>query len=240
MARAPVTGSSLNNIAESILVLSLPAGIAEITRVSLTYLRTSMARSSAIALGEKCFTFDGQDYEYERVVSLFFYYVVTEVRMNVVLHAGTEHQADLDIYVDAVRKPIKIRTGMYLTYLTIDRTQKRAQSVLELYQALAQLTFKTRLRRYVTALETHGFFEYDGKKVYGDGRVSDGKREINLRTSRPLWRKPFMLYYETEKSLGEKLLHLWTLQDFIIVTRFDADVFFFLLEQMFALRWDSE
>ena len=199
-----------------------------------------MARTSAIALTDTGFKYDDCHYAYNQVSSLFFYYVVTDVRMNVFLHAGSDHQADLDIYVDGRTKPIKIRTGIYFTYLTIDRTEKRAKSVIELYHLLARETFRFRLQRYVDMLAKHGYFIYDGKKIFSDGRVSDGKREINLKTDRPILRKPFMVYYEIQKTFTEKLLHLWDLQDFIIITRHDADAFFCLLDRLFGLRWENK
>jgi hypothetical protein len=198
-----------------------------------------MASSSAVTLTNTGFIYDGCEHAYDQVTSLYFYYEVTKVSVLLV-HAGNEHKADLDIYAEGCTKPIKIRTGISLNFLRDDYTasESRAKSVIALYEHLAKQTFPFRLQRYVSMMDKHGYFFYDNKKVFTDGRVSDGNRQINFNTDKPIYRKPFMVYYKTQKTLGEQLLNLLvSRQDFIISTRRDADVFFFLIERLFGLRW---
>ena len=199
-----------------------------------------MASSSAVTLKNTGFIYDGCEHAYDQVTSLDFYYVVTKVSV-LLFHAGNKHKADLDIYAEGCSKPIKIRTGFTLNPLADDYTasEKDAKSVIALYEQLAKQTFPFRLQRYVSMMDKHGYFFYDNKKVFADARVSDGKRQINFKTDRPIYRKPFEVYYETQKALGERLLNLlvWR-QDFIISTRHDADVFFFLIDRLFGLRFE--
>lgn len=197
-----------------------------------------MASSSAVTLTSTGLIYDGCEHSYEQVTSLYFYYVVTKVSVFLI-HAGNAHKADLDIYAEGCPKPFKIRTGPTLNPLANEyaESEKRAKLVIALYDQLAKRTFPFRLRRYESMMDKHGYFFYDSKKVFADGRVSDGNRQVNFNTDRPFYRKPFEVYDETQKTLGEHLLnHLVWRQDFIISTRHDADVFFFLIDHLFGLR----
>jgi hypothetical protein len=202
-----------------------------------------MASSSAVTLTKTGFIYDGSEHAYGQVTSLYFYYEVTKVSV-LLFHAGNKHEANLEIYAEGCPKPIKIRTGVSLNPLADNpmtdnytASEKRTKSVIALYEQLAKQTFPFRLQRHVSMMDKHGYFFYDNKKVFADGRVSDGNRQINFNTDRPICRKPFMVYYETRKTLREHLMNLLMPQDFIISTRYDADVFFFLIERLFGLRW---
>jgi hypothetical protein len=203
-----------------------------------------MASSSAVTLTNTGFIYGGCEHAYDQVTSLCFYHEVTKVSV-LLFHAGNEHKADLDIYAEGLPKPIKIRTGFSLNPLADNpmtdnyaASQKRAKSVVALYEHLAKQTFQFRLQRYVNMMDKHGFFFYDSKKVFADGRISDGNRQLNFNTDRPIHRKPFEVYFETKKTPGEHLLNVlvWR-QDFIISTKHDADVFFFLIKRLFGLEW---
>ena len=75
-----------------------------------------MASSSAITLTNTGFIYNGCEYAYDQVTSLYFYYLVTEVTV-LLLHGHNEHKADLDIYTEESPKPIKIRTGVSFNIL---------------------------------------------------------------------------------------------------------------------------
>jgi len=123
-----------------------------------------MARPSAITLNNSGFSHDGCQYLYEHVSSLYFYYVVTDVRINL-MHAGDDHDAELDIYVDSRPRPIKIRTGAYFTYLTIDRTERRANSVVELYHEFGNFRTSSSSRNTILTCSfccSIDFSDYDG------------------------------------------------------------------------------
>lgn len=198
-----------------------------------------MANSSAVTLTDTGFIYNGCEHAYDQVTSLYFYYEITKVSVFLV-RAGNEHKADLNIYLEGCPKPIKIRTGFTLNPLANEyaASEKGAKSVIALYEQLAKRTFPFRLQRYKSMLDKHGYFFYDNRKFFADGRVSDGKREFNFKTDKPIYRRPFEVYYETPKTLGERLLNtlVWR-QDFFISTKHDADVFFSLVERLFGLSW---
>jgi hypothetical protein len=198
-----------------------------------------MAGSSTVTLTNTGFIYDGCEHAYDQVTSLYFYYEVTKVTVYFWL-AGKDHKADLDIYAEGCPKPIKIRTGVTLNPLANNYTEseKRAKSVIALYKQLAKQTFPFRLQRYSRMIDEHGYFFYDNKKVFADGRVSDGKRQMNFKTDRPIYRSPFMVCHQTQKTPAERLLNLVIMQDFIISTKHDADVFFFLIERLFGLGFE--
>ena len=197
-----------------------------------------MARVNTIALHDVSFDLKGESFEYPRVVSLEYFYLVTTVY-------GTgggdkDHDARLDIWIDGKEKPVKIRSDMPLTYLTLNKTEKTARIVGEIFRDLARKTFGFRLARFQKMLDQYGYFLYDEKKFVPDGTVKghDG-RDMNLRTDRPIYREPFRIYHETEKTFAQKLAHLWTIQDFEISTRRDPDVFFYLLLSIYGLEFST-
>lgn len=191
-----------------------------------------MARVNKISLDTNGLNFKGKFFEYKNVKSLMYYYEITNV-----IGAGKDHRVDLDIIVDEQDKPIKIRSNMPLTYFTLGKTKSSAEQVQQLFLDLGEKTFEHRLNRYLKMLDNHGYFVYDQKKFYPDGRVIDSKKgELNFKTDKPIYREPFKIYYKTEKTLLQKLAHLWTLQDYIIETLYDPDIFFYLMEKIYGLR----
>ena len=197
-----------------------------------------MPSSSAVTLTTSGFLYEGCEHAYDQVTSLYFYNQITQFTVFLI-PARSEHKAELHIHAEGCPKPIKIQTEAPLNFLVNKSTalENSAKSVIALYHELAKRTFKFRLQRYVAMIEKHGYFFYDNKKIFADGRVSDGDRQINLNTDRPICRMPFLVYYQTQKTLGQKLLNLVKLQDFFISTTHDADVFLFLLDSLFGLRW---
>lgn len=197
------------------------------------------AKANKISLDSEGFTFKEEFFEYARVISLYYYYEVTTHQLAFGGDLGKDHFSRIEILLDGREKPVQIRSDIALTYLGMDSTESSAKQVQQLYSDLREKTVGHRLGRYLEMLDRYGYFIYDQKKFYPDGRVIDPKMgELNLKTDGPIYREPFRIYYEREKTPLQKLAHLWTDQEYNISTFYDPDVFFYLLKQLYGLGWE--
>jgi len=194
-----------------------------------------VAKSHTIKIKEDGFFYKNQFYFFKQIEKIRFYYEVTDIRHSF-QHIGSDHQADLDLYIDVLTKPIKIRTGESWTNFTIDATKGRADSVLDLYSIFAEQTFKLRINKYITEIKSKGFFTYDNKMFHLDGRVVSPKFTLNLITDKPIYKEPFWLLYKTEKNIKSGLFGK---KDFYIYTYFDKDVFTYLLKKLYKISHDK-
>ena len=201
-----------------------------------------MAKPTQIEIYTTSFQYQDAEYSYDLVDSIRFYYVITRRRINFI-PSGTDYKAELDIYVSTLTNPISIRTSSLMEVLVfgINRSETRADQVGTLYQQIAHPTYHFRLAKYLKKFEKEGFINYDHKKIFKNGTVSDGSREICLMNNTKLLKAPFELIQRTPNSLSKKLKEqLLGRQDFVISTQFDQDVLFTILERYFNLRWKRD
>ena len=177
------------------------------------------------------------DHLYSDVTSLGFRYTITKKTVNFA-EAGTDHDAEMEIYLKSYTEPISLRTSPVLGFLAFNRAEHRAMPIVNLHRDLARLTFDYRLARYLEMIQTKGYFEYDDKRVSVDGTISDSKRNINLYVDKPLLKYPFEVVLPAPKTFANWLKGLRSRQDFVISTVFDGDVFFAILAKCLDLRWE--
>lgn len=200
-----------------------------------------MAKANQIEIDSTGLYYQGSKFPYQAVDSLRYYYVITKKTVNFV-PAGTDYNAELDIYLATLTNPIVIRTGSLMGFLGMNRGEGQANPVMRLYQQLSQHTYQIRLTKYVEKFEKQGYIYYDNKKIFKDGTVSDGQREINLTKNIRLRKSPFELIHPSPDSFTKVIKEelFGKRQDFVISTQFDSDVFFTILAMYFNLRFEAE
>ena len=200
------------------------------------FFKSRTLRAGDIKLNDSGFECDGTHYPFKSVISLRYHYVATRYTVNF-WYKGTDYDAQLDIYIRKRPEPISIRTRkrLFNYHLEFD-----ASEVQKLYLELAPPTFESRLARYTRQIEKRGYFEYDKKQILRNGDVSDGKRTTSLFDGMT-FRAPFELYKERPNTFANRLI------DFcfgsgvpFISTQYDADVFFWILDQYCGLSWSSQ
>lgn len=198
-------------------------------------------RAGDIRLDGVGFYLDGIHYPFDDVDSLRFYYVVTKKKVNF-RSAGTDYNAELDIYLVGCERPIEVRTSPVKHFFDMNASEPEAALVLDLHREIARSTYRSRLARYLEMLENDGYFYYDNKQIFRNGIVSDGRRDISLLRDRPLLKSPFEIFQPAPapKSFADRVkTFVSARQDFAISTQFDSDVFFAILEKYFNLQWES-
>jgi hypothetical protein len=198
-------------------------------------------KADDIELNDTGFYLDSIHYAFDDVDSLRFYHVVTEKTVNF-RSAGTDYNAELDIFLIGAERPVSVRNSPVKHFLDMNAAEREAAPVLELYREIARRTFRLRLARYSEALEKEGCFHYDNKQISKSGIVSDGTRAINLLVERPLLRFPFKIVHPAPPptTLADRLrVFISGQRDFVISTQFDSDVLFVILDRYFKLHWDA-
>jgi hypothetical protein len=204
------------------------------------------AYPNKVLLGSDQFLHAGKEYLYSQVTSLAYYAVKTTRKINFATCRVT-YNAEIVIYVQGLDQPIKIRPeksipvsiGVSLLPYRYEEkyTREKADSVSQLYVQLAEKTFPYRIKRYLQMVEQYGCFLYDGKRFFPDGLVIGDDYEVNFRAA-TVYKRPFEVFVSLPKSLGKELIHRFIKdQDFVISTKYDADVFFALLEKLYGKRW---
>lgn len=199
-----------------------------------------------VLLGSEQFLHAGKEYLYSQVTSLAYYAVKTTLKINFAT-SGVTYDAEIDIYVQGLDQPIKIRPDKSIPVSIAvsllppsdeeKYTREKAASVSQLYLPLAEKTFPYRIKRYLQMIEQYGCFLYDGKRFFPDGLVIGDNYQVNFRTA-TVYKRPFEVFVNLPKSVRKKLIHRFVKdQDFVISTKHDADVFFALLERLYGLRW---
>lgn len=100
----------------------------------------------------------------------------------------------------------------------------------ELYERLAERTFRYRLRRYLLQLERHGHFEYGGARFHRNGEVEIGPARLDVRTAK-ISLQPFALVLNPPGLFNRRRE---------IDAETDRDVLLALLEQVYGLRFKSQ
>lgn len=190
-------------------------------------------RSDGFLVGSKYYFFD-------RVTSIRFYHSTQRVSINVTVDCGDNHHAELDIWYEAEKDPIKIRAYASFHILTIHRSEARAVALVDIYIAIRERTADTRMKFYRNSITEKGYFSYNNKKFFPDGTITDGEHTINiLKVPREkITRGPFYLSVETEKSRMARFMQsVFSSKDFGINTERDSDVFYELLASLYELKW---
>jgi hypothetical protein len=211
----------------------------------------SATQPRQVIFRETYFTIGNNNFDYESVDSIKFFYKITKWMLYGVVHTSTSHDATFNIYIRNKSEPIRIRYPRdWVKSLSTSTTHTKASAddLLTCYQELAIKTFSNRANRYLGQLQNHRNFTYDNKLFSDDGKVTllNGKFLFNIKDVTPL-RYPFQVdcvpkgsrldaKIKNRKS-GPSPLSLKIAGGHVIKTEVDRDIFFFLLDRVFGIAW---
>jgi len=204
-----------------------------------------------LLIGVDQFVCRGTTYPYSKVRSLRFFAGRIDHYTN--FHpSGTTYETEFDIHLHGAPRPLRIRpqaTTIERFYAEYSVQQQNA--IRDAYTSLAEKTFAIRLQAYLDSLAQYGCFQYDGKRFFANGEVTDGRERFDFAEQAKigkLLREPFKVYVELPKSLIGKVMHRLAQKDvgltwlrernFVVSTEYDMDVFFALMAQLYSVRWD--
>ena len=99
----------------------------------------------------------------------------------------------------------------------------------EVYERLAERTFRHRLGGYLLQLERHGYFEYGGARLHRKGEIEIGDAKLDVRTAK-FTLGAFELVIDPPGMFNRKRK---------IATETDQDVLLALLKQMYGIAFKS-
>jgi len=191
-----------------------------------------MAREHRLVLENDGFHLQGERYSYGDVERLLFHYEQVQKTLNFIA-SGIDHHVTLGIYVRGRRKPLMIEVGpRILSFHGVSWGQSKSKSLISKYREIAERTWAARAQSYTDALNSRGYFHYDGKKINRNGIVEGDGWTFNLASDRPILRRPFSIWFE-QRSDG----WLRKTRRMGIATVVDEDIFMSLLDQLYDLRW---
>jgi hypothetical protein len=196
-----------------------------------------VAHPKDVILYDADFTVQYSTFDYDAVDSLRFEYTSIKLMAGGLVHQGTVHHPELDIYIRNHKQPLKLRLPWRFVANPATHTKKKADEMLAVYDELSRRTFSARARRHVTQIEKEHYFTYDSKRFAEDGRVFSQSGSILFVLSEvQLLKYPFHLRCVVKDNIFDKMSLMLT-RSYIVKTQYDRDVFFALLDQMYHIRW---
>jgi len=203
-----------------------------------------------LLIGVDQFSCRGTVVPYSQVKCLRYWASQTDHYFNF-RYSGKSYDTEFDIYMNDNLHPIKIRHGGS-TLKQLSAGEQDQDAVRSAYLEISEKTFSYRLKSYIDSLTQYGCFEYDGKRFFPDGKVTEGSDTHDIPSQikeGKFRREPFKVYIELPKSIAGKILHRLAQQDmgvpllkernFVISTEYDADVFFTLLKRLYSLQFND-
>lgn len=171
-------------------------------------------------------------YSFADVLHLKFTRVVTRKTINFI-PSGRDETAALAITIRNSNRMITFISGPSSATLAFGNLGKSAtSSLLEKYEIIRRHTFEQRLSAYASSLDLYGYFVYGGMRIHRNGDVDHPKGRFNISTSEMV-RLPTIICINQPHRAGRLRRKTW----YAIDTTVDTDVFFFLMERLFNVRW---
>lgn len=190
-----------------------------VEKINLSFFKT-------IELREDGFSFKGDFHKFDDIMHLDFYWKKTQVSYNFA-KMPTYDTAILSVEKDN-EKIVKIK---------LEGSEEQCNKIFYIYSLLSEKTFVKRYNLYINEMDKNGYFIYDGKYFFPNGKVlSPNKEEYNIKDN-PI-REPFKLTLSKPKNKFKQFIEsAWGGVDLYISTSKDQDVFFTLLKTLYNLRW---
>ena len=186
------------------------------------------------------FSVGSANFDYEAVDSIRFEHTAIKMMAAGVVHQGTVHHPELDIYIRNHKVPVKVRLPWKFAASPLTHTKQKSDKLVAIYDEISWKTFPTRAQRQLNRIDREGYFAYDLKKFMKDGRIfSNEDRFLFALSDVKLLRYPFYIRCEGQGNLLEKATRVLT-GSYVIKTLYDRDVFFYLLDQMYKIRWPQQ
>jgi hypothetical protein len=199
---------------------------------ALSQRRSYLLKESHLTIENEGFIVKNERFAFDEVDSIFFHQTVTQKTMNF-FNAGLDHNVELLINIKGRRKPLEFRSGpKYFTWLGGNLGEKASEKLISKYDHIRKHTLKTRISKYINSLEVNQYFIYDEKKFYANGNIESEEWSVNIKEAKPWLRRPFIIYHEVSKAGFFK-----SGKAYIIKTFVDSDVFYFLLEKLYGIRF---
>lgn len=195
-----------------------------------------MANPVEFVLTSNGFTFKGQQFHDEDIAHIVFELVHTNIKTNFV-STGVIDTAELVLHL-ANGKKIEIYSKSGFAPLALyfrDKPEERME-ITRLYQIIASRTFEKRSQYYLSQVEANGYFVYDKCRFYPKQKIVSGNKEHIVKELK--WGRNSTYIFLTKKnpSFLDKVSKGWNGGPHFC-TDIDKDVIFFLLDQLFGVRW---
>jgi hypothetical protein len=201
----------------------------------------TIPKAKTIELEQDCIVCDGKYYNFEDIVSISYYYLVTRHSFNLV-PTGSEHTLSAIVHFRNA-DPILVQPRLYAASLSFPSVKRRIKEQVAETQdkifTLMRATFAQRARSYTNMMEGSGYFVYDNKRFYRNGTIEFGEagtRVFHIGGNDKLYKRDFEVFSERD-SFFSKIADKLSRSQLRISTMTDPDVFFFLMERYFGLRW---
>jgi hypothetical protein len=130
-----------------------------------------VAHPKDVSLYDAHFAVRSARFDYDAIDSIRFTYTATKLMAAGVVHQGTVHHPELDIYIRNQEYPLKIRLPWRFVANPATHTKKKADDLVAVYDELSRRTFCARARRYMNKIGQEHHFIYNNKTFMKDGRV---------------------------------------------------------------------
>ena len=195
------------------------------------------AHPKDVILHDAHFTVQSATVDYDAVDSIRFKYTAIKLMGAGLVHQGTVHHPELDIYIRNQERPLKIKLPWGFVANPVTHTKKKADELIAVYDELSRRTFSARARRYLHQIEKEHHFIYDNKTFMTDGHVfASGGSLLFVIFDVQLQKFPFEIRCVAKGNVLEKASRMFT-RSHVIKTQYVRDVFFVLLDQMYHIRW---
>jgi hypothetical protein len=195
------------------------------------------AHPKDVILRDAQFTVQNAIFDYEAVASIRFQYTAIKLMAAGLVHQGTVHHPELDIYIRNQERPLKIKLPWGFVANPVTHTKKKADELIAVYDELSRRTFSVRAHRYLHQIEKEHYFIYDNKTFTTDGQVlTNAGSLLFVIFDVQLLKYPFEVRCVAKGNMLEKASRMFT-RSHVIKTEYDRDVFFALLDQMYNIRW---
>lgn len=170
-------------------------------------------------------------FNYDDVSHVRFVNIVTRKSVNFI-SSGQDQSVILELTMKNTPKVQKFVSGpTVVTYGYGSFGASSSKRLISKAETILQNTFQNRVSEYLKSMQQREYFVYDGTKFHASGKVEHPDGEFVLH-GRNLKRVPFVVYHEVPSGSFFR-----SSKKFAISTEVDADVFFFLLDKLFGIRW---
>lgn len=198
------------------------------------FFKKNTLEQARFALTAEGFTHAGLNYRFADVVETVVLRSVLETK---VLLVGSDYDHSISV-IFGMRSGERVQLTEQPTWFGSSKRDK-VEAIQEIYDVVSKKSFEFRADKYVLQLNEKGYFDYSGWRFFPEEHKIvnlESQRAYSTSTAQLMKSYGFIAVASETDGAAEKLRQrikgragIGTLQD--------TDVFFWLLEQYFGLRW---
>ena len=190
------------------------------------------------SLDEEGFTHRGKQYSFDDIAHIFFSRTTTTQRLNFV-KVGVVDSSILKVFLKSGKKlNITVDEAGLFYWSNKDKTHE-LDYILKIYQLLCERTFKSRIAKYLSQLESLGYFVYDECAFNpSEQTITFRNKQFPISSTDLLRGAGYISLQRKNAGLADKIIREMVLtKSPQFNTQTDTDVIFSLLKHFFNVAW---